>query len=71
VPKQESTEDRTIGQDLQTRQHVSEDAVRAGCSRRAGTPAECRDAWSVALDRPGIEAASLKHAGDGGRQGVL
>src|SRR5262245_31337302 len=56
------------GQDLQARQQVSADTVRAGRTRRAGAAAECGDAQFVALDRAGIEAAPPQHAGDRTRQ---
>ena len=69
VPKQESPRDRTIlGKNLQARQQVPEDAVRAGRARRSGTAAACGDAGFVALDRAGIEAAPPQDAGDRARQ---
>src|SRR6266542_2880982 len=56
------------GQDLQARQQVPEDAVRAGRARRPGAAAACGDAGFVALDRAGFEAAPPQHAGDRTRQ---
>ena len=44
------------GQDLQTWQQIHENTVRAGRARRPGAAAEHSNAWSVALDRAGIEA---------------
>ena len=69
VPKQEFDRgSHDPGQDLQTRQQVSANAVRAGCPRHPGATAERGDARSMALDRAGIEAATPQHAGDRARQ---
>jgi transposase len=67
VPKQESTGYRT-GQDLQARQQISTDTIRAGRTRRAGAAAKCGDAGLMALDRAGVAAAPSQHAGDRARQ---
>ena len=56
------------GQDLQARQQVLEDAVRAGRTRRPSAAAEDGYAGFVALDRAGIEATPPQHAGDRARQ---
>jgi hypothetical protein len=46
------------GQDLQARQHLPEDAVRAGRARRPGAAAERSPAGFMALDRAGITTAT-------------
>src|SRR5262245_23175795 len=56
------------GQDLQARQQISADTVRAGRTRRVGAASKCSDAELVALDRAGIEAAAPQHASDRPRQ---
>ena len=56
------------GQDIQARQQIREDTVRAGCTCRPRAAAKDGKAGSVALDRAGIEAASSQYAGDRARQ---
>jgi transposase len=65
VPKQEATGDRTIlGKISKRGNKVPEDALRPGCSHRAGAPATWGEAQPVAVDRDCGPAAASQHAGD-------
>src|ERR1700726_3043590 len=56
------------GQDLQARQQVPENTVRAGGARRSRAAAERSDAGFVALGRASFKTAAPQHAGDRARQ---
>src|SRR5262244_1726093 len=56
------------GQDLETRQQIPENALRAGRSCRACAAARDRKARPVAVDRAGSQTAPPQHAGDRTRQ---
>jgi hypothetical protein len=56
------------GQDLQARQQVPENTVRAGRARRSRAAAERSDAGVVALGRASFKTAAPQHAGDRARQ---
>ena len=52
------------GQDLEARQHVPADALRAGGTHRAGAPAAWGEGGAVAVDRGRGAAAAPQQAGD-------
>jgi hypothetical protein len=56
------------GQDIQARQQIRKDTIRAGRTRRSRAAAKDGKAGPMALDRAGLEAPSSQHAGNRARQ---